>query len=171
MNPEFVPLTEEKPGTIAAMLRASYAGLLESDTRWTSEQANWDEYDRLVFAHPETVGVCLFLTRVNGDIVGFASWDPRQKPRYGIVGHNCILPQFRGQGLGKQQIQEVLRRFHRLGIQTARATTCDHPFFVPAQRMYIACGFREVRRTAWDRDRNRVLIEYELTLNDEPVMT
>ena len=168
MNPEFVPLTDEKPGTIAALLRASYATLLESDSRWASEQANWDEYDRLVFAHRDTVGMCLFLTRVSGDIAGFASWDPRQKPRYGIVGHNCILPRFRGHGLGTQQIHEVLRRFQMLGIQTARAITCDHPFFVPAQRMYLACGFREVQRTLWDRDRNHLVIEYEIEIQ-EPV--
>ena len=166
MNLEFVPLTNQDPGTIASLLRASYADLLERDSRWESEQESWEEYDREVFAHPDTVGACLFLTQVGGQIVGFGSWDPRQRPRYGIVGHNCILPEFRGQGFGKQQIWEILRRFRALGIQTAHASTCDHPFFLPAQRMYIACGFREVRRTPWDRDRNHTMIEYEIDIRE-----
>ena len=44
------------------------------------------------------------LWRVGGRIAGFGSWDPRQAPDYGIIGHNCVLPEFRGEGLGKQQI-------------------------------------------------------------------
>jgi GNAT superfamily N-acetyltransferase len=168
MNPEFVPITDEKPGIIAAMLRAGYADLLRSDSRWASEQVNWDVYDRQVFARRDTVGACLFLTRADGDIAGFASWDPRQKPRYGIIGHNCILPQFRGAGFGGRQIQEILRRFQMLGIRTALATTCDHSFFIPAQRMYLACGFREARRTAWDRDRSIMTIEYAREICCDP---
>jgi GNAT superfamily N-acetyltransferase len=161
MNAEFTALRDERPGTIAVLLRSSYAELLKLDPHWESEQANWDAYDRDVFAFPKTVGACLFLTRVGERIAGFGSWDPRQRPEYGIVGHNCILPEFRCKGLGRQQIQEILRRFRMLGIRTARATTNDHPFFVPAQRMYLACGFREVRRIPWDRDPNRKAIEYE----------
>jgi hypothetical protein len=45
--------------------------------------------------------------------------------------------------------------------ETALVTTCDHPFFVPARRMYQACGFHEVRRVPWDRDPGRTIIEYE----------
>ena len=167
MKPDFIPLDGEKPGIITAILRASYADLLKLDPRWESEQVNWDEYDREVFAHPKTVGSCLFLTRSNGRIAGFGSWDPRQRPEYGIVGHNCILPEFRGKGLGRQQIQEILRRFQKLGIKTAKVSTNDHPFFVPAQRMYIACGFREVRRITWDRDPSRKTIEYEKEIGQQ----
>jgi GNAT superfamily N-acetyltransferase len=161
MNAEFTTLTIERPGTIATLLRASYADLLRVDPRWESELANWDDYDREVFARPKTVGACLFLTRLDKRIVGFGSWDPRQRPAYGIVGHNCILPEFRGRGLGRQQIQEILLRFQRRGIKIAKTSTSDHPFFVPAQRMYSACGFREVRRFPWDRDLCQKLIEYE----------
>jgi GNAT superfamily N-acetyltransferase len=161
MNAEFTTLTNEAPGTIAALLRASYGNLLTLDPRWEEEQANWDEYDRKIFACPKTVGSCLFLTRLGGRIAGFGSWDPRRRPAYGIVGHNCILPEFRTRGLGRQQIQEILRRFQMLGIRTARASTNDHPFFVPAQRMYVASGFREVRRIPWDRDPAQKMIEYE----------
>lgn len=88
-------------------------------------------------------------------------------PAYAIVGHNCILPEFRGKGLGKQQIQEILRRFQTLGIKTARVLTNDHPFFLPAQRMYGAIGFRELRRIPWDRDPNQKMIEYEKEIGQQ----
>ena len=165
MNPDFATIFDQKPGSIATMLRACYAPLLTRDSQWESEQEKWEEYDRQIFRHLKTVGACIFLTRFDGHVAGFGSWDPRQRPAFGIVGHNCILPEFRGNGLGKQQIQEILRRFHRLGIKTAKASTLDHSFFIPAQRMYAACGFREVRRIPWMRDPRRTTIEYEKDLS------
>ena len=162
MRLEFATPLGEAPGIIASLLKRSYVDLVASEPSvWKAEQARWEQYDRDVFEQPATVGASVFLTRLDGVIVGFASWDPRQGPRGAIVGHNCILPEFRGRGFGREQMQEVLRRFKDMGIQTARATTCDHPFFVPAQHMYRACGFREVRRIPWDRDSGRRVIEYE----------
>jgi GNAT superfamily N-acetyltransferase len=161
MEPAFITVEGQRPGILGRILWASYRELLASDPRWQAEQANWDAYDREVFENPVTVGACLFLTRVEGCITGFASWDPRQAPEYGIVGHNCILPEFRGKGLGKAQVLEVLRRFQRLGIRKAKVATCDHPFFVPAQRMYLACGFKEHRRVPSTREPRQILIEYE----------
>lgn len=160
MTLEFVTITDQEPGTIAALLRRSYRELLEADPLWKAEAAEWDEYDGQVFAHPDTVGACLFVTRVDGQIAGFGSWDPRGRPAYAVIGHNCILPDFRGRGWGRQQIQEILRRLHRLGVKMARVSTIGHTFFVPARRMCVACGFREVRRVVWDRDPRYHLIEY-----------
>jgi GNAT superfamily N-acetyltransferase len=165
MNTDFATLSDQQPGTIVTLLRASYAQLLKLDPRWESEEEKWEEYDRQVFVHPKTVGACVFLTRLEGHIVGFGSWDPRQKPEYGIIGHNCILPEFQGNGLGKQQIQEILGRFQMLGIKIAKASTNDHFFFIPAQRMYVACGFLEVRRIPWMGDPNQKMIEYEKDLS------
>lgn len=162
---EFTPITGEKPGLIAGLLGESYAELLKSDPLWESEIVNWEQYDHDVFAYPDTVGNSLFVTRLSGRIVGFASWDPRQRPEYGIVGHNCVLPEYRGRGLGKIQVAEVLRRFQSLAIKTAKVSTNDLPFFIPAQRMYAACGFREVRRIPWAGDPSTMLIEYEKALS------
>ena len=161
MRTDFIAVTDQRPGMIAALLRASYAELLKTDPRWEREAVKWAEYDREVFAHPKTVGACIFLTRLGERIAGFGSWDPRQGPAYATIGHNCILPEYRGKGLGRQQIQEILRRFQTLGIKTAKVSTNDHPFFAPAQHVYAACGFREVRRIPWERDPDQKLIEYE----------
>ena len=162
MNVEFTTPLDEKRGIIASLLRLAYAELVKIDPAlWESEQSRWTQYDDEVFGQPRTVGACVFLTRVDGRIVGFGSWDPRQEPRFGIIGHNCILPEFRGRGLGRQQIKEILRRFCEMRIETAKVSTRDHPFFVPAQRMYEACGFREVRRIPSGCDPRQKTIEYE----------
>ena len=159
---EFSPLMNETPGVIVSLLRRSYVDLLTNESAlWKGEESRWEQYDREAFQQPQTVGASLFVSRLDGVLAGFASWDPRQQPHCGVVGHNCILPEFRGRGLGAEQIREVLRRFQRRGIPMALATTCDHPFFLPAQRMYLACGFREVRRIPWDRDSRYAQIEYE----------
>lgn len=166
MNIDYVSPFTESPGAIVSLLQQAYAELVKSDVRlWEPEQPKWAQYDKEVYEQPETVGACLFLTRLDGHIVGFASWDPRQGPRFGIIGHNCILPAYRGRGLGKMQIREVLRRFQERKFANARVSTNDHPFFLPAQRMYTACGFREIRRIPWERDPQQKIIEYESVLD------
>jgi len=164
MTCQFVSLTEERPGTIFRLLQKSYAVWAEEELSEPDELAEWYAYDREAFLAPDSVGACLFFTRCDQRTVGFASWDPRQAPEVGIVGHNCVLPEFRGRGLGARQLREVLRRFQQKRIRIARVTTLDHPFFVPAQRMYQACGFREVRRTPWPRHPSICQVTYEQTL-------
>ena len=154
---------KREQGIIDWLLNESYATLVETDTDlWNTEKENWKQFDRDVFENPDSVGSCAFLSWYGKDVVGFSSFDPRQRPIYGIIGHNCILPEFRGRGFGRQQIHENLRRFEQMNIRRAKVSTNDHPFFVPAQQMYIACGFREVARIPWDRDPQQNMIHYEM---------
>ncbi|HVP91036.1 MAG TPA: GNAT family N-acetyltransferase [Terriglobales bacterium] len=161
----FAPISLFSPGMLADIVRRSYAELIErSPLHWAGEAAKWDDFDRETFAHPETVGKCLFVSRLDDETVGLASYDPREAPSYGIVGQNCVLPEFRGRGFGTLQISEILRRFREKEIRTARVTTSGHPFFLPARRMYESLGFKEVRRFAGGPDPNYGLIDFELTL-------
>jgi GNAT superfamily N-acetyltransferase len=156
---------EQEPGIISRLLDQSYAKLVRAHPElWESEKENWEEFDRDVFENPETIGACTFLTWFGKDLVGFFSFDPRPGPAYGVIGHNCILPEYRNQGFGKRQIAEILRRFKQMGIGQARVSTSDHPFFVPAQRMYTACGFVEVKRVSFDRDPKRNIIHYQMNI-------
>ena len=160
----------QQRGLIASMLKRSYADLVELDQQhWGPEVPKWEEFDREIFEHPDTVGTCVFLTWSGDRLVGFASYDPRQQPEFGIVGHNCVLPEFRGNGFGKQQIQEIVRRFRAMGIRLAQISTSENPFFTPAQRMYTACGFRETGRRPWDGDASQNVIEYEMKLDNQGV--
>ena len=96
-------------------------------------------------------------------MIGFASWDPRAHP-CGIIGHNCVLPEFRGKGYGTAQIREVLRILKGSGFRKVVATTGAHEFFKPAQKMYEASGFEELGRTFFDENSlyGTVTYKYEL---------
>jgi len=151
----------KQPGTIASILRSCYAWLVSTDPNlWSPEILEWERFDKDVYENPETIGECTFLSWWGEKLVGFGSFDPRQMPEFGIIGHNCILPEFQRRGFGKQQITEILRRFCLMGTAIAKVVTLDHPFFAPAQAMYIACGFQEVRRYPWGINLQYSFIEY-----------
>lgn len=162
---EFAPLSAHKPGTIRELLSRSYEDFIASgrlDQIFPSSK--WPAFDAHVFENPDTLGRCVFITCVDDQPVGFASWDPRCGPVQGVIGHNCVLPEHRGKGYGRMQIQEVLRRFREAGLQRAIVITGDDPFFVPAQRMYLSCGFRLASRMPCRPDLTYGTIKYELDL-------
>jgi len=111
----FRPVTQYKTGIIASLLQQCYVKILSAEPLyWQTEEENWLKFDREVFGNPETVGQCVFITCLGEDEIGFGSFDPRQRPELGIIGHNCVLPHFQAKGYGKQQILEILDRFKRM---------------------------------------------------------
>ena len=151
-------------GTLAMNIGRSYAELLEKWPRaWEKESEKWEEFDRQAFAHPDTIGRCVFVSRLGHQSVGLASYDPRPRPHYGVVGQNCVVPEFRGRGFGKRQILEILKRFIEARIGAASVTTSAHPFFIPALTMYRDLGFRETTRFPGGPDPQHLLIELEKT--------
>ena len=149
---EFHKFGKYKAGIIFSLLYQSYKAYFQYDPDCESgwKQA-WEEYDKSVFGNPETVGACGFISSVGAQVIGFASWDPRQYP-CGIIGHNCILPEFRGNGFGRQQVKEVLRILKSKMFSEIIVTTGGHDFFKPAQKMYKACGFVEFERGYTDEN-------------------
>ena len=162
---KFTSPSIQKPGTIATILKTCYADLVSSDPDlWSNEEAGWERFDTDVYEDPDSIGECTFLSWLDEKLIGFASYDPRQWPSIGIIGHNGILPDYQRRGLGKQQIEEILRRFGKMGFKRAKVSTLDHPFFVPAQKMYLSCGFCVKRWIPWEGDHKYRLIEYEKEL-------
>jgi len=155
----FRPAAQSEPGLVYSILASCYAGLLDS-----AFENRLREFDRDVCTNPRTVGACTIISSVDSDIVGLVSYDPRQGPLVGVIGHNGILPPYRQRGYGTQQIVEVLRIFRTRGYDRARVSTSEHPFFQPARRMYEACGFQEYRRTE-PRDQGQYhIVHYEMPL-------
>ena len=148
-----------EPGIVYSILASCYAGILDS-----TFENRFREFDRDVFENPDTIGACTLISSVEGDIVGLVSYDPRQGPRFGIIGHNGILPPYQQRGYGRRQIAEVLRIFRARGFERARVSTSEHPFFRPARRRYEACGFRECRSTAPSDQGPYRIIHYEMSL-------
>jgi len=158
----FVKATDLEPGLVYSLLSRSWADI------WNDELATKiREFDRDVYANPGTVGSCTYITTVDGRPAGMFSWDPRQHPEAAVVGWNCVLPEYRGKGIGSRQILEMLRRFRKAGFRKAVVTTSEHPFFLAAQQMYPACGFVEVRRYSDSRDPRHASIDYEIALGHD----
>jgi len=154
----FRSAAEYAPGTVYAILAECYATL-----RDVTLDDSLRRFDREVFASPGTVGACSFISSVEEQIVGFFSYDPRQGPEIGLIGHNGVMPPFQGRGYGTQQILEILRLLTLRRFVRVRVSTSEHPFFAPARRMYEKCGFRRSERAPADRSRHGI-VYYERVL-------
>ncbi|MCK4850625.1 MAG: GNAT family N-acetyltransferase [Phycisphaerae bacterium] len=162
-NLTFIPITKHQPGTIFSLLSRSYAPIWNDELEEKMRQA-----DREVFENPQTVGACTFITCLDARPIGMASYDPRPAPELAIIGHTCILPNYQHRGFGRQQIAEILRRLKAQGFAKVTVTTSDHPFFILAQKMYQACGFKELRRFKQTPHSECQTIEYSIDLKPHP---
>ena len=160
----FEPVDDYRPGDVERLLSQSYEALTTELGDLDPSHFDRGKFDREVFENPGTVGACTFITCLDGDPIGLGSFDPRQRPELGVVGHNCILPPYRGRGYGRLQMLEIVGRLAALGVHTATATTGDHPFFIAAQKMYLACGFHVALRLEPSQDRPFPVIEYRRQL-------
>ena len=84
---EYRPITDAPRGTLRALLRDAYAFHPECERLWG---AQWREFDDFFYDRPRIADTCGFLTVLDGEPIGFASWDPRPLPAYAEMGHNCI---------------------------------------------------------------------------------
>ena len=91
------------------------------------------------------------------------SYDPRQNP-VSIIGYNCILPEYQGNGYGTMQLEELLKTLNEKGFEKIIVKTGDSPVFKPAQKMYLACGFKEVKKDKIGHDPRFGDIHYKLEL-------
>jgi GNAT superfamily N-acetyltransferase len=155
----FRPATEYEPGIVYSILADCYAEILD-----TALRDKLTQFDRDVFDHPDTVGACALISSLQDEIVGLVSYDPRQGPELGIIGHNGVRPPYRKRGHGAQQILEVLRLLTTRRFARARVSTSEHPFFAPARRMYETCGFHECDRTLSHDHRPHGIVHYEMPL-------
>ena len=155
----FQSVTGYKDGMILTMLSECYAKI------WNDKlNGFFSKFDKDVFEYPDTVGACTFITYIDDEVVGLGSYDPRKAPELGVIGHNCVLPEFQGIGFGKMQIKEILRRFRLCNFIKATVCTGDTEFFEPARRMYEACGMHETKHCTKPTDLGWRMIHYEIEL-------
>ncbi len=149
----FVSPKEFPPETVFGLLKRAWAPLWNAELEQAIRQ-----FDLEMTRYPDTAGSCAFVTCLDSELAGMGSYDPRPAPERALVGWNCVVPEHQGKGIGKAQIQEILRLFRARGVRKACVTTGKEDFFVPARRMYEACGFTPIRNTEDNT------IEYELGL-------
>jgi GNAT superfamily N-acetyltransferase len=137
----FKGLWESPSGTVFSLLLRCYERWASADPAlFQVWEHSWREYDDDIHSHPDTIGRAGFLSCVGDTVIGFGSWDPRPFPT-ARVGHNCILPAFRGQGYGTMQMKQITAVLRGAAFTSAVVQTGDVAFFAPARAMYESCGF------------------------------
>lgn len=156
----FKRLNQFEKGLIYKLLCESYASLVEAKPDYKHEfETNWQETDDDLFDGSNSSGKAVIST-LYGKPIGFVSWYVEGK-EVGSIGHNCMVPFHCRKGYGKRQVHmaldELLPQVHRVKV-----TTANHPFFLPARRTYLSCGFVEIGRSQTESYGGFELIHFEL---------
>ncbi len=160
----FILSSQFPSGLVFDLLYGAYKELIDDPSLERREEfiAGLKKFDKEIAERPE-IAHCTFVTCFDSQPIGLFSFDPRNCPEYGIIGHNCILPEYKGQGYGIKQVEEILKIFQEKNCRKVIVTTGDHPFFIPAQKMYLRCGFNEMSRGELSHYGHK-MIEYEKVL-------
>lgn len=156
---KFEPVAKYEKGIVFSLLQQSCVEV------WNDA---WEDatrrYEGEIFKKTKRAGASVFISTLNDKPIGMACWEPIQGDDFAIIGDNCILPEYRGKGFGRAQIKEILKRLRNQRYKKVIVKTGDHPFFAAADKMYLACGFHEVRRNESSSDPRFGSIEYEVKL-------
>jgi RimJ/RimL family protein N-acetyltransferase len=100
-------VSEFERGLLYKLLIDAYS----CDNRWRERfEKDWKEFDDFFFDNLEIADQYGFVTVLGDRPIGHISWDPRNRPEYVEIGHNCIATEFKGNGYGKSQLSEALHR-------------------------------------------------------------
>ena len=124
----------------------------------------WEEYDDFIYDNPEIADKCSFVTVLDDEPIGHISWDPRHRPDYVEIGHNCIISKYKGRGYGRLQLEEAIRRIKEYdGLKKIVVTTNE--FLISAQKNYESVGFAKVaERENKETPFSGKYIDYELAI-------
>src|SRR3989344_6337990 len=129
----FNSISSYEEGDLYKILYKSYESLLAENIKNKDKYiANWKQFDKDSFSQPK-IGKCVLMTYLGDKLIGFASYDPRHFPDYGIIGHNCILPEYRNLGYGKIQIENLLKIFTNKNCKKVKVSTGEIEYYLPAR--------------------------------------
>lgn len=133
---EFKKFSDFPRGTMYDILVDAYSFDPRNRQIWDS---NWKESDDFFYDHPEIADQYGLITCLQGEPIGFVTWDPRNRPAYVEIGHNGIREKYKGRGYGHLQLEEALRRIRTYeGLK--RIIVCTNSSLV-APRNYESVGF------------------------------
>jgi len=159
---EFKKISDFDRGILHRLLVDGYS----FDNRWQKcFEPNWIEFDNFFFDNLEIADKYGFITTLDGEPIGHISWDPRNMPEYVRIGHNCIATRYKGNGYGKIQLQEAIRKiFQYDGVKKIVVSTNSK--LISAQHNYESVGFklRQRRKNKDDTAFSGEHIDYEIIL-------
>lgn len=159
MNVLFNDASVYQKGLIESLLLSAYQDI---PTTTQEDKESFTAFDSELHDHPRWLGKYVFITSVDGIPTGFVSFDPRQKP-IAVIGHNCVSPDYKGRELGKKQLLHALAEIKNQGFSKVVVSTCTNDYFIPAQKMYVSCGFIETRKF-YKEDTDIEMVEFEINL-------
>lgn len=141
----FRKITDFGRGILYNILKDAYSFDERCARCW---DGNWRETDDFFFDHPKIADKYGFVTCFHWEPIGFISWDPRNRPEYVEIGHNAIITAYKGNGFGKAQLAEALRRIREYDrLKEIRVRTNSN---LIAPKNYERVGF-----VLYDRKENR----------------
>ena len=133
---EFKKFTDFPRGTLYDILADAYSYDKRNRQIW---EENWKETDDFFYDNPEIADKYSLVTCLDGEPIGFVTWDPRHRPDYVEIGHNGIREQYKRRGYGHLQLEEALRRIRAYeGLK--RIIVCTNSNLI-APRNYESVGF------------------------------
>ena len=148
--PEFKKFSDFPRGTMYDILCDAYSYDDRNKSIWDS---NWRESDTFFYDNPEIADKYGLVTCIDGEPIGFVTWDPRNSPEYVEIGHNGIREEYKRQGYGHMQLEEALRRIREYeGLK--RIIVCTNSNLA-APKNYESVGFQ-----LYDRKPNKTESAY-----------
>lgn len=161
MGIEFQNINSFPRGTLKNMLIDAYSFEPRFERDW---HVQWQEFDDFFYDNPKIAETCGFITTSGGVPIGFVTWNPTNLPVSVEIGHNCILSKYKGNGYGKAQMIEAVKRITKLKPDKIVVWTND--ICVPAQFTYTKAGFHFVGKSAetYHPEYSGQRIHYEINL-------
>jgi hypothetical protein len=98
---EFKKLTDFPRGTMYNILQDALSYDVRNMEIW---EYNWKESDDFFYDNPEIAEKYGMVTCIDGEPIGFVTWDPRNMPEYVEIGHNGIREKYKRQGYVRQSL-------------------------------------------------------------------
>ena len=134
---EFKKFTEFPRGTLYDILQDAYSFDARNKRIWDE---NWHESDDFFYDNPEIADNYGLVTCIDGEPIGFVTWDPRHRPDYVEIGHNGIREKYKGNGYGRMQLQAALCRIKDYeGLKRIIVSTNSN---LIAPKNYESVGFK-----------------------------
>lgn len=141
MNIEFRKITDFPRGTLCALLKEGYS----FEPRFERDCFNqWQDFENFFYDNPHIAESSGFMTVLYNIPIGFVTWNPTNIPESAEIGHNCIAAKYKGNGYGRQQMQEAVKRIIAQGAKKIIVTTNE--ILVPAQHTYESTGFKLISK-------------------------
>ena len=136
---QFKKISDFPKGTLYSQLVDAYSFDSMCKKHWDNM---WKEYDDFFYSNLDNIADKYgFITTVNDHAIGHISWDPRNRPEYVEIGHNCIISNYKGNGYGKKQLEEAIRRIKEYNVKKIIVTTNE--ITLSAQKNYESVGFKK----------------------------